>query len=197
MSSLINDFIKRASEDPSLNLDELKKLKVFAKHRKSELIYGRQFTKIVGAENIFRLPSVEATELNLHSENDKYYPMCTKPSHMKDKSAVRGINGRDCPFVAIKIEVLDAETRQLVTKVVEVIFKRYGNFGDGGYGKWHENNYVTTLYTVTEEGERHCSYLYNNACMSDAQMQAVRDLLEGKEIPAPCSKSHLIRMAKS
>lgn len=192
MSSSLDAIIGILNQDPSLDLNRLAEL---VEHRKIELTYGRTFTQIVGAENIFKLPVVDAQELNLRSE-DKYYQNTTKPSHMKDKSAVRGTNGRNCPFVAIKIDVLVAETRQLVAKVVEVVFKRYGNSGDGSFGKIHENNYVTTLSTVTEEGESHPSYLYSQSGMSESQIQAVRDLLEGKEIGAPCSKHHRIRMAK-
>lgn len=184
---------------PSQNLDNLiQQLQKLKKEREEKIIkvYGRVFCDIVGAETILKLPEVDAKELHLHAENDKYYPCMARPSHLKDKSAVRGINGRNCPFIAIKIEMLNSKTREVIAKVVEVFFKRYGNDGHGRVGGLQENNYVTTLYNMTDDDKRYTSSFSSDGTLLRDQSKALRDLLDGKEVVTPVNKSVIIRMAK-
>jgi hypothetical protein len=67
---------------------------------------------------------------------------------------------------------------------------------DGEKGSWFEHNYVTALSNATEDKRRFTSCLYRSGGMTDKQITAVRDLLEGKEIDSPCDSNFLIRMAK-
>lgn len=155
--------------------------------------YGGFFTSIVGVEQIFRLNVVPADQLNLLGDS-KYYAQTVKPSMLKDAPAVRGITSDNRPFIAIQIEMLNPETREVVDKVVELVFKRYSLDFDGKKGALHENNYVTALHNAGENGTFYNSTLYTSGSMSTPQIEAVRDLLEGKEIKAPTGY-YLIRKA--
>lgn len=179
-----------------LSLLELEKVQAQIQDKIITHVYGREFSRILSAKTIFSLPVVEAKQLDLDSE-DKYYVMQAKPSALGNASAVRGINGRNCPFVAVKIDMLDSNTHELIAQVVEVVFKRYGNDGDGRYDGIYENNYVTTLYNTAEDGTRYTSCLYDSGGMKKHEMQALKDLLDGKTITSPHQTNILIRMAKN
>lgn len=168
--------------------------------RKKEIedFYGSLFSNIVGAERILSLPTVTAIDLSL--ENPGKYPQCTVlTKHLPNLSAVRGMDGWDRPFIAIKIEVFDYSKKK-ICEVVELIFKRYGIKGDGKKGRIHEDNFVTALTNRGGDGETYNSTLYSSGGMIDAQIQAVRDLLDGKEIKAPVTygfgEGCMIRMVK-
>jgi hypothetical protein len=160
-------------------------------NRKAEIknMYGEWFCNIVGIENIYSLTQVEAKDLNLEG-NSKYFQDTVKPSMLKEP-AVRGIMGNNRPFVAIKLEMLDSETKKVMHVVVEVIFKRYPLTGDGGKGCQHENNYVTTLSNLTEKEVKVSSYLYSSGSMRDQHIMALKDLLEGKTVRAPVGDSFI------
>jgi len=169
--------------------------------RKLELgledLYGKWFCDLVGLEQLRALPVVPAKEVNLDA--DETYPQYwVKPQHLKT-SAVRGIWGIEYPrpFVAVKIELISPATKKVRATVVEVIFKRYSVNRDGAKGKMMEDNYVTALGNQTDEGEKYGSVLYSSGGMSSEQIQALRDLLAGKEIPAPTDKRFLIRMVQN
>lgn len=162
------------------------------RQEKIKSIYGQRFTQVVGIENISSLVEMSAAELNL--ENDDTYPSNTvKPYMMKELSAVRGIMGSSRPFIAIKIEMLHRETKDVVAVVVEFIFMRYV-IDNGESRKIFENNYVTATNIIDDKGHHFLSNLYSSGSMSVQQMEAVRDLLEGKEILAP-KESYIIRKA--
>jgi hypothetical protein len=165
-------------------------------NRKAEIesAYGTDFCTIVTVEKIYSLPKVEAKTLGL--ENDSKYPSkVVVPSMLNGPCAVRGIMGSGRPFIAIKIDVLDSKTKEKIDVVVELVFKRYSLKGDGGKGKYMENNYVTALTNTSEKGKTLPSFLYGSRGMSKEQMAAVKDLLDGKTITAPQSKYDLIRMS--
>jgi hypothetical protein len=155
-------------------------------NRKAEIesAYGTDFCTIVTVEKIYSLPKVEANPSKV-----------VVPSMLNGPCAVRGIMGSGRPFIAIKIDVLDSKTKEKIDVVVELVFKRYSLKGDGGKGKYMENNYVTALTNTSEKGKTLPSFLYGSRGMSKEQMAAVKDLLDGKTITAPQSKYDLIRMS--
>lgn len=140
--------------------------------------YGDWFCGIIGKEIIFKLPEVKAEALKLH-EDRKYPSNKTKPSMLGSYSAVRGMLSYDRPFIAIKIEAKDVINKKLIGVFVEVIFTRFTEKSTG--------NYVTALCNAAEDGTTHASFLYGTGGMSQQQIEAVRDLLLGKTIPAPTS----------
>jgi hypothetical protein len=153
--------------------------------------YGKIFCDIIGVDTIYSIPVVEAKTLGLLKES-KYPQKVVKPSMMGGHSVVRGKTELNRPFIAIKIEMLTPETRKVEAVVVELIFKRYSIDCDGRGGGLHEDNYVTALNNSTNNGEVYPSTLYSTGGMSDSQIQAVKDLLEGKEIKSPVG-NYLIR----
>ena len=190
-----------ASALRSMNLNELNALRdLIVKEetdRKKEVreTYGEWFSNIVGVDRIFQLVKVEAKDLNLEAEG-KYPQGVVRPSMLKDLSAVRGLTGWKRPFIAIKVEVLEPETKKVVGVFVELIFKRYGLDGDGKPGSIFEDNYVTALSNSREDGTRIESCLYCAGGMTSKQITAVRELLEGKEIEAVAGPKYLLRMVQ-
>ncbi|MCE2982067.1 MAG: hypothetical protein LW832_00735 [Parachlamydia sp.] len=183
-----------SSIDPAsllLMFENEKKLKIEQVKKQ----YGDYFCSIV--KHIFRLQEVEAEKLNLVNEG-KYPSHRVSPAMLGNESAVRGMMGSNRPFLAIKIEVLDATTKLVQKVTTEVIFKRYP------LGSWpdREDVYVTVLgnQTFDVNGNKlegyHHSFLYAGGGMSDEQLRAVQDLLEGKEIVPPLSQDQdiLLRM---
>ncbi len=190
-----------ASALRTMNLNELNALRdLIAKEettRKTELVntYGEWFCNIVGVDRIFQLTQVEAKDLNL--TNDGKYPQCVvQPSMLKNHSAVRGMMGSNRPFVAVKIEVLDSETKKVVGVVVELIFKRYNMEGCGRKGGAREHQYVTALANSREDGTRIDSSLYCAGGMTNQQITAVKNLLEGQEIESVAGPKYLLRMVR-
>ncbi len=157
-----------------------------------EATYGSHFCKIVGIEQIYLLAQVEAKELSLESHS-KYPEKVVTPKMLGQHSAVRGITGQQHPFIAIRIDVLDCDTKEKVDEVVELIYTRHSLKGDGGKGRIHENNYVTALTNTSANGKTLNSFLYSSGGMSNEQMEAVSDLLSGKQIIPPENKWSLIR----
>jgi hypothetical protein len=169
-------------------------------NRKTEIkdAYGPDFCNIVSVEKIYGLAKVEAKTLGL--ENDSECPdNIVTPAMLNGCCAVRGVMGSLRPFIAIKIDILDSKTKEKIDVVVELVFKRYSLKGDGGKGKYMENNYVTALFITSEKGHSFPSFcysdLYCSGGMSEEEMAAVKDLLDGKTITAPQDNCSLIRMS--
>ncbi len=193
MSFFTGDASKKKPSLSSLSNEELNSLvseaqaEQASRMKKVKDLYGAFFSDIIGLEQLYKLPEVPAQQLRLNVDL-KYPQQRALPSHMPHTSAVRGILGVQdrTPFVAVKIEVLDPTTKKVEAVVVEVIFKRYS---------LSEDNYVTALSNITEDGKIVPSVLYTGGAMSPIQITAVRELLEGKTIKAPIGKN-LIRLAK-
>ncbi len=113
-----------------------------------------------------------------------------------DKPAVWTMDGRQRPAVALKLELLDAETEEKITDVAEVIFKRYGLNGDGGKGSTNENNYVTSFDIWGSNGKTYDKLLYSSGGMSVYQMELVGSLLKGETIVSPMKTSYKLRLCK-
>lgn len=187
----------------SLSLDDIQKLMTLlpkeeeARRTKINDLFGKVFCQGVGEHNILQLPVVQAEDLNLVKTSK--YPECRVTiSMLKGKSAVRGLMTMDYdeimqrPFLALHVDILTKEGNKL-QEVVELVFKRYPIETDGGKGCMHEHNYVTALTNLADDGRGFRSYLYSSGGMTPEQIQAVRDLLEGKEILTPVS-DHGMRM---
>lgn len=159
--------------------------------RDIEDIYGRLFSNIIGKERLFNIPCLYAEDV--HLEKDDKYPSI-KLEALKEHSAIRGITGSQRPFIAIKVEILNEATHEVEDVYPELICKRYPIDGDGRKGGDHEDNYITAVSTVSQKGKTYTSKLYSTGGMSEVQMEAVRDLLKGKEIKSPFGKD-LIRKA--
>lgn len=175
-------------------LADLKQLKQKIKQEEQKrfeaitTIYGTVFSQIIGKETIFNLPEVSDESLKLKGFGK--YPMnIVRPHMLGDKSAVRGVMEYERPFIVIKIEVKYNE--QILGIFAEVIFKRYGNIGDGKFGGLQENNYVSSLSLTSDEGVQHPSFLYSSGGMSQMEIENVKQLLDGKEIHL---NNHHIRM---
>lgn len=163
--------------------------------------YGKWFTDIVGVERICQLPLMDANGLKETGldEPGKYPQGKVKVStifQLFKATAFRYMDGLDRPGIGIIIKATDlltGETRQ----VVELIFKRYSNKLDGKEGAMHANNYVTALGNATEENDPSPlrSFLYDTGFMNRAQVEAVRDLLDGKEISSPNHLDYSLKRA--
>ena len=148
-------------------------------------IYERLFSSIIGCGTLFDLPIVSLTSLGV---DEAKYPEGIKPSMMNEHSAVRGMMESGRPFVAIKIQIVEATTQKVIAVgAVEFVFKRYSK--EGGLKGRDEDNYVTSPTIRSEGGTQYASTLYSTGGMSTKQMQAVKALLDGKEIKAPI-KTH-------
>jgi len=156
--------------------------------------YGPLFSEIVGPDRIDALPEMMAADLNLKKDS-KYCSKVVAPSMLKENSAVRGVLGSGRPFIAIKVEMLDSQTKEVVDTVVELVFKRYPLKGDGGPNRVYENNYVTALINISDKGISYPSTLYGSCGMSNIQIEALRELLDGKEIKAPVG-AYFLRQSK-
>jgi hypothetical protein len=174
----------------SMNFSEINELIQKLQHaqvkKKKTIVpnYGEIFCKIIGEETLCNLPEVSAKSLNLQVKN-KYPQGIVKPSMLGDTSAVRGILSWERPFIAVKIEAKEVETQKIVGVFVEVIFKRYTDS--------YPNLYVTALGNTSDEGEKVSSFLYSSGGMNEEQMQAVKDLLDGKEILDPLRGRYLLK----
>ncbi len=155
------------------------------KKRKEEIktTFGEYFVGKVGLDRLYSLPVVSATDLNL--EDDEYikYPKI-HPSLFSGYSAVRILSGSKRPLIAIKVEMQDPATKKTYA-MVEVIFKRYSIAGRGGVGKSDENNYVASLQNFTKNDEQEGSSLSASGGLNGKELQAIADLLDGKQIQAP------------
>lgn len=179
LNSNILTSIQSMSASDLINLINMAKQEETSRKTKIENNYGALFSKIIGTDKIYQLPEVQAKDLKL--EKDPKYPQgVVRPSMLGEHSAVRGIMGSNRPFIAIKIELLNAETKKVYGVVVELIFKRYPIDGDGGKGAYYENNYVTALNNASESGESYPSMIYGSGGMSNKQIQVVADILDGK-----------------
>ncbi|MGH2613430.1 MAG: hypothetical protein ACRDFB_10350 [Rhabdochlamydiaceae bacterium] len=171
----------------NFNLGELKTLSreigLTVKQKEEEInkIFGKTFTNIVGADVIDSIPEVSAASLKLNTNLSKYPKRIVKPSYLGDHPAVRTIMGDQRPVIAMNIELL-SHTGKVQTVVNELVFKRYSLDGDGKLGGIYENNYVSALEAMNEDGKVVDSYLYSSGGMSSQQMERVRDLLKGNKV---------------
>ena len=162
--------------------------------------YGRSFCEQIGGGDcdlglkiLSGIPTVDPKEINL-TWNSKYLQGQVTPASMGNLSVAKGIlEGRH--FVAIKVQVRYPENIKLtdealrVTTVVEIVFQRYSASDRKG-------NYVTTLDCMTNDREKVYTTLYSTGGMRSQQLQAVGQLLQGKEIEAINSRSdkRLVKM---
>ena len=157
--------------------------------------YGEHFTKIIGAKTIQGLKEIPAEALNLTGIG-KYPVRVVTPSMLKNCSAARTTifsKNNEGEFVyprsaiLIKVDLLDPNTLEKVDTVVEVIFKRYWNMN---------GNYVTALYNLSELNQSYPSTLYAAGGMTEDNIAAVAQLLEGETIATPYT-TYLVRMAEN
>jgi hypothetical protein len=138
-----------------------------------------RFIERVGLDCLMALPVVTAESLGL-SVSRKYPECVVTPEMLGGESVVRGLDGINRPFVAIKVNLLDSTTRERVAQVVEVVFKRYPYTGEGANGLYHGDNYVTALTNRGDDGKQYLSGLYSAGSMSNKQLASVGKLLSGE-----------------
>lgn len=143
--------------------EEAKKLKTAITN-----LYGDYFCEIVGLENISRLPEVKAEDVGLHVTG-KYPYRQAQPKMLGKESAVRGIMSGDRPFVAIKLQVEDEESKVLGI-FVEIIFK-------SDTGSYHSGSSA-----IDDYGNTHSELIPSSDGLSDENMKVVKNLLEGKKV---------------
>jgi len=155
-------------------------------------IFGQYFTEKIGAGKIESIPEAHQklhldliAQLEALFRNSKY-PTPLKPIQMGNNATLRGQNS-DRSFIMIKVEVRDSTTKRVIGVSTEIILQRYAAAD-------MTSNYVTS--NRVDENSQDSSYLYSNGSMSDKQIEALRDLLEGKEIVAPEDDTKLLRLFK-
>src|SRR5690349_17325480 len=80
------------------------------------------FINTVGLDVLMSIPVVDAKSLMLHL-GTKHHECAAKPNMMFGKTAVRGIDFFNRPFIAINVKLMDSRSGELVTHFVEVIFR--------------------------------------------------------------------------
>jgi hypothetical protein len=162
-----------------MNLQELEAMRALIadieSKREQEIkdIYGEDLTRIVGYRTIDAIPKVKAEDVNLNK--DSGYIGGIKPCVLGNRSTARGLMEPGRAFIAIKVDLLDPQTRKLAATVVEVVHQRYC---------FNPDNYITATYVIDNEGNRYESGLYRSQGMNQKEMEVVSDLLKGKEIVA-------------
>lgn len=133
---------------------------------KQKLIYGQSLGKIIDFETISKIEEFTAKELGL--ENPDKYPKNVQPKHLKGRAVVRGVDGLDRPFIAVRIELLN-EKLEKICEVVELVFKGLP------FDVW-----VTPPHNLADNGLWFRGSLYSTGTMNEKQIEGLRDLLAGK-----------------
>lgn len=151
-----------------------------------EKLYPSVLIKHVGLDTLANIPVVDAETLGL-VDVGKYPTHVVTPEKLGNESVVRGLDGYDRPFIAIKVNLLDSETKSKVTQVVEVVFRRH-DYSSGGV-------YATALSNKGSDGKSYESGLYMSGGMRDYQFKRVGLLVNGDEIQHEFDKRYLMQKA--
>ncbi|MCH9609196.1 MAG: hypothetical protein S4CHLAM45_04180 [Chlamydiales bacterium] len=162
----------------------------------SEEIRGKHstgFITAVGIDRIMMAPIVTAEALGLNTK-DRYHEKIVIPDMLGDESVVRGVDGNERPFIAVKVEILDPK-KQKVSEMVEVIYKRYGLNSDGENNGIHENNYVTALQNKCDDGST-CESVFqlHRGSLTGKQMEKLGQLLKGEKIQCENVEGYSVKM---
>lgn len=124
---------------------------------KLEEEFGTSLCKALGHDTIDAIPEVPADKLGLEN-TDQYHQRTVLPAHLGEETVVRGKDGWNRPFIAVKCDVLD-EKLEKVAELVEIIHKRYPLDGLGGKRKEHENSYISGFNNIDSKGQVHFSVM--------------------------------------
>ncbi|NGX59179.1 MAG: hypothetical protein KR126chlam3_00326 [Chlamydiae bacterium] len=127
------------------------------REEKLEEEFGTSLCKTLGYDTIDEIPIVRAIDLGLDNE-EQYHPRTVHPASLGEEIIVRGKDGWNRPFIALKCDVLDAKLEK-VAELVEIIYKRFPLDGFGGKGKEHENSYVSGFNNIDSKGQEHFSVM--------------------------------------
>jgi len=152
-----------------------------------------KFINKVGLEILMDIPVVDAKALGLEA-GEKYPQRVVTPEKLGEKNVVRGLDGANRPFIAIKVDLLDSKTNIKVAQVVEVVFKRYSLHCDGKNDGFQGKSYVTALSNKGDDGKNYQSGLYGSGGMINSQFERVKQLLKGETIEHEFDKSYLMKM---
>lgn len=139
-------------------------------------VYGDWFCSKVGIKYLLQMPQVTAGSLLLQTPPE-YPKNMVLLQYLQKDSVVKGLDGWNRPFIAIKIEQYNNKENKIY-KYVELIFKRYSIADAGKKGAPHENNYVSALSNMCDDGISRDSMIYQTAKKQD--WTRLGDLMEGK-----------------
>lgn len=146
-----------------------------------------EFVTLVGLDILLNIPIVEASQVNLQKPSK--YPECLVRTEMLgEKSAVRGIDGWNRPFIAIKVDLIDNKTDKKVTQLVEVVFRRHPL-------ETPTLIYVTALTNMGDDKKKYWSGLYKSGGMIPEQIVQMGKLLRGEKIQSPCDDQYSMQLS--
>ncbi len=155
-----------------------------------EIEFGTSLCTALGHDTIDAIPEVPAVKLGLKNQ-EQYHPRTVRPTSLGKEIIVRGKDGWNRPFIAVKCDVLD-ERLQKVAELVEIIHKRYPLDGFGGKGKEHENSYVSGFNNIDSKGQEHFSVMPATARFQDT-IELFNRIINGEILQIP---HFSIRMSK-
>lgn len=165
------------------------------KEQRVEKDLGLLFVKYIPLERYLEFPEVPASDLCLNTDS-KYHQDVVRPMMMGKHTVIRGSDGWNRPFLAMKIELLDKDQRK-VAEVVELVFRRFDpSLFEDGSDHYRRDNWVSALANMGNDGKSYSSFVYSSGDFAPKNYQAVQDLLDGKIIPQVIERDNGIYFAR-
>lgn len=129
--------------------------------------YGEWFTDAVGVDKLVKLHEVNAKEVKLDTDQESID--WVTPDLFKEP-AVRGTGGKSRPFVAIKLELLNPKTREVIDTIVLLVLKR---------NHWSKQDFITASTCKGASGKTYNCPINGANGLNLEQVDHVRRLLDG------------------
>jgi hypothetical protein len=186
VSNPVNSSIEQIQGNNQLTTEQIKQK------------YGRRFIKIVGVEQLARLPVLSLDCLR-QMKADSLLNGIIQPQHLKGEPAGHITLPDRRIGLVINVEVMD-QSQKVLTVVSEVIFKKHSLDGDRQHESKKKNIFCAATVTRSneeEEGIRYLSWLSKTGSIRSKEIEAIRDLLKGETIQPPYQmedENYYIRM---
>lgn len=173
----------------NVNIPQATLVKSQSINEQIEKEYGSWFCQGIGVKNLKNVHKVTAKELQEigldHAYQDLNFKLTVAAMDNLKRSAIRGIDGMNRPFLAISVEIRTISPDAKVTRMVELIFQPVQE--DGSIDKKH---YTTTrinlIHPYIEKDDKqvqaHLSAISLRSHMSKEDLKYVSALLKGQQI---------------
>ncbi|NGX37348.1 MAG: hypothetical protein K1000chlam2_00502 [Chlamydiae bacterium] len=116
------------------------------KKEKIEGVYGKEFAETIGMDILCNLPKASTDELNLKDVPAEFFYNGLQSSHFKGQGAIAGMDDSMCAFIAMRVEVLDQNKKNII-ELIEVIYKKPGvNYWTSSKVQWINGKFCSSLF---------------------------------------------------